>query len=181
MHHNVWEFTGLCCWSTVEQYAMTSKTFRESNTVNQIFTVDQVSLLLPTVGLFSIYHKVFLRDTPLSTTITLHNYYYYIFHRFPSFRVVQSSTNNSKLKTFNHVLRTFLYVLKCTIEFPKAKSRQFSLYCCWRSRPFPFTVDVSFVCLLLGAIFVRDSVVLEVTNFFCIGFPYTWNYSVWLN
>lgn len=60
MHNNVWEFTGLCWWSMVEQYAMTSKTFRESNTVNQIFTVDQVSLLLPILSLFSIYHKVFL-------------------------------------------------------------------------------------------------------------------------
>lgn len=39
-------------------------------------------------------------------------------------------------------------------------------------RTFPFTVDVSFVCLLLGAIFVRGSVVLEETNFcFELGFP----------
>lgn len=39
-------------------------------------------------------------------------------------------------------------------------------------RPFPFTVDVSFVCLLLGAINVRGSVVLEVTNLrFVLGFP----------
>lgn len=39
-------------------------------------------------------------------------------------------------------------------------------------RPFPFTVDVSFVCLLLGAIFVRGSVELEETNFcFVLGFP----------
>lgn len=39
-------------------------------------------------------------------------------------------------------------------------------------RPFPLTVDVSFVCLLLGAIFVRGSVVLEETNLsFELGFP----------
>lgn len=39
---------------------LTSKTFRESRTVSQIFTVDQVSLLLPIVSLFSTYHNVFL-------------------------------------------------------------------------------------------------------------------------
>lgn len=51
----------------VEQYATTSKTFGESYAVNQIFTVDQVSLfLLPVyfryiiIGFFQEYTSIHL-------------------------------------------------------------------------------------------------------------------------
>lgn len=160
MHHNVWEFTGLCWWSMVEQYAMTSKTHLE-----KVSPLTKYSPLTKSLFYFllSVYFQYTIRFLGINYYQPLKHCTIIIIKYFKGFDLAElyrSSTKNSKLKTFNHDLRTFLYVFKCTSEFPKAKSRQFSLYCCWLSRPFPFTVDVSFVCLLLGTIFVRGSVVL---------------------